>query len=302
MLEFVFLDPEKIIASDDFSYIEKFLRKTNRRNIGWHYFTDIAWMFSKFKDWPRKWKILDAGGGRGPIQFLLAELGFNVTNIDLIHDSLNYTYSSRYKMSIRTLNSFSETSYLNHLDQYRYISSLTSLIRNNFIFKGLKSKIFTYRHDEWRKKNNLYNDPIGTIEIVKGNLCNMPDIADETFDAIVSLSALEHIPYNHLVNAVQEIKRVLKPNSKWAVTTSGTDKDKTWFHTPSNGSCFSTTDLVSVFEANQSFNQNPEEILLKYRNCNYLQDNLAKFYFKNGNNGMPWGKWDPKYIPVGIYQ
>lgn len=28
--------------------------------------------------------------------------------------------------------------------------------------------------------------------------------------------------------------------------------------------------------------------------------NLAEFYCRSGDNGMPWGKWDPGYEPVGI--
>lgn len=38
----------------------------------------------------------------------------------------------------------------------------------------------------------------------------------------------------------------------------------------------------------------------KYRTASYLPDHLAGFYEKSGNNGMPWGKWDSRYVPVGI--
>ena len=27
---------------------------------------------------------------------------------------------------------------------------------------------------------------------------------------------------------------------------------------------------------------------------------LAAFYARSGDNGMPWGKWDPQYQPVGV--
>ena len=36
------------------------------------------------------------------------------------------------------------------------------------------------------------------------------------------------------------------------------------------------------------------------KNSNELQLRLSDFYYKSGDNGMPWGKWDPKYIPVGV--
>jgi len=34
--------------------------------------------------------------------------------------------------------------------------------------------------------------------------------------------------------------------------------------------------------------------------CQELRDHLAEFYFLSGDNGMPWGKWDPQYQPVGV--
>jgi hypothetical protein len=50
------------------------------------------------------------------------------------------------------------------------------------------------------------------------------------------------------------------------------------------------------------FTQNPEMILDRYRQCSYFKDNLSEFYKKSGNYGMPWGKWEPKYVPVGLSQ
>jgi ubiquinone/menaquinone biosynthesis C-methylase UbiE len=130
---------------------------------------------------------------------------------------------------------------------------------------------------------------------------NFNGFKTDSFDAIVSLSALEHIPLNQLNNALKEIKRVLKPNAKWAVTTSGTEKKATWFHEPSKGYCFSKTDIENMFNASNILNQVPEKILQKYKANKYLKENLAGFYFKSEDYGMPWGKWSPQYIPVGIY-
>jgi hypothetical protein len=38
----------------------------------------------------------------------------------------------------------------------------------------------------------------------------------------------------------------------------------------------------------------------KLRACTELRENLASFYFRSGENGMPWGKWDPQYQSVGV--
>jgi ubiquinone/menaquinone biosynthesis C-methylase UbiE len=82
----------------------------------------------------------------------------------------------------------------------------------------------------------------------------MPEVLDNTFDAVVSLSAMEHIPYESSQVALNEIKRVLKPFARWSVTTSGTEKAKTWFHEPSQGNCFSSTDLEKIFGAKPARN------------------------------------------------
>ena len=104
-----------------------------------------------------------------------------------------------------------------------------------------------------------------------------------------------------LDNALAEIKRIVKPDAYWAVTTSGTEKSSTWFHEPSQGYCFSSADFEGRFGAVPSDNQEDASVILqKYQDCSYLKENLANFYKKSGKYGMPWGIWEPKYIPVGL--
>ena len=88
-----------------------------------------------------------------------------------------------------------------------------------------------------------------------------------------------------------------------AITTSATEQETTWFHHPSKGNCFSEYDLETVFGAHPARSSLPaNEMIGKYRSCTYLKDNLAGFYRDSGENGMPWGKWDPVYFPVGLFQ
>ena len=74
MISYEFIDPEEQIASKDFLFIENFLKFTDRSQTGWHYFTDLYWLYSKIKNWPRSYKILDAGGAahlvQGPTDFV----------------------------------------------------------------------------------------------------------------------------------------------------------------------------------------------------------------------------------------
>lgn len=306
MLKYDFIDPERQIASEDFNLVESFLKTTSRDQIGWHYITDITWIYSRVKDWPKDLEILDAGGGGGPVQFLLAELGFHVTNIDLNLSEPGPTYRQRYKTTCRRLPSFVPTSYLKYISPSRPLSKtwlkrrLKKTYLYKLLFKALKAKQYIAAYEGWRERAGVSDTPLGTVQWVVGNLCHMPEIPADSFDVVVSLSALEHIPIGQLDLALLEIRRILKPEALWAVTTSGTERPRTWFHEPSHCYCFSEMDLRARFGSIPLRPQNPSEILEKYRKCSYLKENLASFYFKSVRSGMPWGKWDPKYIPVGL--
>ena len=304
MLSYEFIDPEEQISSKDFSFIESFLKMTTRTQIGWHYFTDLTWLYSRIQLWPRSYKILDAGGGCGPLQFLLAEMGFKITNIDMLLPEPSLINRRRYSTTLTQLSSFQPTNYQEHLFTFtppHLLDSIKNLVKGFTYVNNYNLKKYTSMHDFWRNKFGFGNVPIGKIKWIIGNLCNMPEIENDSFDAVVSLSALEHIPINQLGNALSEIGRVLKPEAKWAITTSGTERGNTWFHEPSKGYCFSVKYFKEKFNAKSFKKQNPKEIFQKYKENGYLKENIAQFYFKSGNNGMPWGKWAPQYIPVGIY-
>jgi ubiquinone/menaquinone biosynthesis C-methylase UbiE len=160
---------------------------------------------------------------------------------------------------------------------------------------------YTRRITRWRARA-LGRSPAkpGTITWKVGDLCRIPEIPDGYFDAVVSLSAIEHIPEAMLPVAWRELCRVVRPGGRWAITTSASGTDSSWFHEPSRGWCFSRRDLEQRFGAAFAGPLSAAEALHRYRESAYLRKNLAYFYRKSGNNGMPWGVWDPRYIPVGI--
>ncbi len=302
MLTYEFIDPEVQIASEDFKLVESFLKATGRSQIGWHYITDITWIYSKVKHWPKNLKILDAGGGGGPVQFLLAEMGFNVTNIDMVLPEPSGAYKHRYHTQLKTLPSYVSTPYKNLLasSSPSIKQPLKHWLKENPILKYILSQKYSLVHNQWKAAVGWSEQSLGQLDWYVGNLCYMPEIADASFDAVVSLSALEHIPLTDLDSALNEIRRVLKPDAKWAVTTSGTEKEFTWLHEPSQGHCFSILDLEKHFAATSAKYQVPDDILEKYRINDYLKEHIADFYKTSGKFGMPWGIWDPKYIPVGL--
>jgi SAM-dependent methyltransferase len=304
-LVYEYLDPERIIGSDDFRVVERFLRDTGRRQIGWHYIVDLTWIYARARQWPQGLRILDAGGGRGPAQFLLAEMGFDITNIDLVHSRPDYAHVKRYGLTRTALDSRVQTRYTGHIlsfGRYRqYLKQARRAVMESRVLRETTAASYAARHDTWRIGNGFDRGSVGRIKWLVGNLCKVPEVAPATFDAVVSLSSLEHVPLEVLPQALTEIQRIVRPGGYWAMTTSATDQVDTWYHEPSLGYCFSRVDLARIFGAGPADEISPSDVLGKYQSSDYLKSHLALHYRFSGKNGMPWGRWNPAYIPVGLH-
>lgn len=305
-MKYQYLEPEKILDGDDFDFILKFLQETGRGQVGWHYVVDLAWIYSHAKDWPSNYQVLDAGGGNGPTQFLLTEMGFNVTNIDLVIRMPKARIRNRYQMTYETVPSYQNTPYVEHLEsnylKLRLLKGLRKAVNEFVLYKYISTINYHRVHEKWRSGAGISHS-IGRLDWKRANLCNIPEVPSNSFDAVVSLSSLEHIPIQSLSHAWEEIIRMCKPESKVAITTSATEQDITWFHEPSKGYCFSASDIHSLFGALPNEGCPPgDRMIEKYWSCAYLKNNLADFYSKSTENGMPLGFWDPKYFPVGLFR
>lgn len=302
-LAYRFLDPEAVLAGESFDFVHAFLVRTGRMQIGWHYIVDLAWIHSIASHWPRGGRILDAGGGRGPAQFLLAEMGFHVVNIDLWHATPGAAAARRYSIRMNALANHADDPYVRHLERQGAIGQggLIRALKGSAAGRALRNARFRFRHENWRRTAGVPG-PVGSIELVQADLCAMPQVADCSFDGVVSLSALEHIPIERLPLALAEIERVLKPGAPAALTTSGSANGATWYHEPSQGECFSEQDIQRLFGAASRSGDSPAAMLQRYRDCAFLRGHLADFYRHSGDNGMPWGKWDPTYVPVALWR
>ena len=138
----------------------------------------------------------------------------------------------------------------------------------------------------------IYNQELGNLE----------DIQDDTIDVIVAVSSLEHNSPDDLRSVLYELMRILKPGCAMYATLGAT-KDSDWFHEPSKGWCYSVDTLRGIFSISPEVSSNFDKYDQLFRSLqenNELRDNLASFYYRSGDNGMPWGEWDPQYQPVGI--
>ncbi len=256
---------------------------------GWHYLLDLAWIVENLGPVSGK-RILDAGAGMGLAQWYLVERGAaEVISADRdSRSNLPLVMRSRYKVR--------------GLRPEDLAPALTVFKGNVARASGMGKLIYALRGLAGLLLVALPKRFAGLVKIYNQDLTQMPEIADNSLDAIVAVSALEHNTPEGMQMVVAELMRKLKPGGKLLATLcAGRDKD--WFHEASQGWCYTDSTLRRLFDLPKDTPSNydrHDELFKSLRNCAELRDKLAKMYYQSGDNGMPWGKWDPQYQPVAV--
>lgn len=282
--------------------------------LGWHYYLDFAWIIRQVKALPKGALLLDAGAGSGLLQFILAELGYNIISADFSDRGFSQKYIERYGDVLHYLNSQHRTfdnRYTRHLEA-TYGGNSSRLHRLLEFFKGLIkvdpiSLIEKNRFTPEREPSALLEGDAlrscGRIFMYKCDLKDMPLLPDGFVDGVVSVSALEHNDHADFEKCMDEILRVTKPSGRVFVTVSAS-LSADWFHEPSKGWCYREETLKRLFRLPEGVESNfsrKDELFSEFRKeGNELHKRLDSVYFESGDNGMPWGVWDPKYLPVGV--
>lgn len=290
------------------------------QGIGWHYLLDLAWMVRQTRGLARGSLVLDAGAGGGLSQFILSELGFNVISLDFT--ARDFSKKPRYGRVTHYLNDQGvafDNRYTRHLAATYGIGVKKGLAGLGRLVRALTGQALAgtpAQAAEIIGRERLRPGPGGTepmkgdpekacgrIFLYRADLKDMGLIADGSVDAVVSISALEHNDHDDLKRCVRELLRVTRPGGRLSVTVSASPAED-FFHEPSKGWCYGEASLKELFglapEAQSNFALK-ESIYAQLRlQGNELHKRLAPFYFKSGDNGMPWGKWDPRYMPVGV--
>ena len=278
-------NPERILSF-------KRLSQTLDIELGWHYLLDLSWAASNL-NLQKNSLVLDAGAGWGIMQWWISEQGVNVLSVDR-NDRRQYPLAFHENFPIY---GYRDTD----------IESLPDLRLRNFLP--------SYFPGKWRNyPNKLRNtlkllsvkrkklEGLGKIYIYNQNLTDLNDVKEGSVDEVVSISALEHNTPEALKASIKELMRVLKPGGR-LIATVAASKNQNWYHQPSQGWCYSEETLREIFDisctAESNFHQY-DQLMFEIKNSVELQENLASFYFSSGENGMPWGKWDPQYQPVGV--
>lgn len=256
--------------------------------FGWHYLLDLTWIISRLGPVEGK-QLIDAGAGTGMLQWYLAHEGAEVISVDrMSRAALSLNFRGRFRVQ-----GWREGDLLPaHRAALQNLGgkSLSHTIKSALVqAQGLLRLV-------------LASPKGGRVLIYNQDLGNLVDIRDETMDAVVAVSALEHNTPQGLSGVVRELMRVLKPGGVLLATLCAARDQDVW-HAPSSGWCYTDASLRQLFDLPADLPSNYhrfDELFASLRNCAELRDNLAGFYYQSGDNGMPWGKWDPQYQPVGV--
>lgn len=270
------------------------------KEIGWHYYIDLSWVINwlQRQDILPGATILDAGAGNGLLQYLLSFYGYNVVSVDFSPRTINLFAKLLFKFErIKTNKRFSN-SYISHLKD---VSSLKYKIKRLW-YLFIKGHINIFSFGNLVLKFHSSKIKPGKITIYQADMRDMKEIPSNSVDAIVSISAIEHMEIDSIKCAINEFIRILKNNKPMIITTSAS-KLGDWYHQPSEGWCFSYQTLSALFKLGDDYSSTFNEydnVFSEYKNNSFLKKKLASIYFVSDKNGMPNGIWNPQYVPVGI--
>ena len=267
----------------------KNLAQRLKLEFGWHYLLDISWILRQIDAIAGK-KIIDAGAGTGVIQWYLAEKGATVISVDR-ENRKNLPSRFRRRFTVEGLRSQDLSSEKGSAEMS------TKTLRTMAV-----DWVDQIRYSVGKSSRDQQPIEPGKVIIYNQDLTDLAEIRDDSVDNIVAVSSLEHNSPEGLQAVVAELMRVLSPGGT-LLATLGASRDDDWFHEPSQGWCYSEQTLRGIFQISSETPSNYSQYDLYFENLinnQELQDNLASFYFQSGDNGMPWGEWNPEYQPVGV--
>ncbi|MBN2044462.1 MAG: methyltransferase domain-containing protein [Anaerolineales bacterium] len=260
-----------------------------RVEFGWHYLLDLVWIIECL-DLESLANVLDAGAGRGVIQFFLASKGINVVSVDRVSRAYLPLHFRKYcqieGFTPEDLASPAKTLFRLAKREGNLDRKVREFVRDLVFFPAGKS----------------IAPGSGKVLIYQQDLKNLKKIEDNSMDAVVAVSALEHNLPEDLPQVVAELMRVLKPGGRLVATLS-TSGSQDQYHQPSSGWTYCEASLKAHFGLDADVISNYDQLPALFedlRHSTELKEGLAKFYFQRGEGGMPWGVWDPQYVPVGV--
>lgn len=276
--------------------------------LGWHYVLDLVWILSRLEIAVPA-RILDAGAGYGLLQFLLADRGFDVVSADVLARRTRADLERLYRFEHLGTGRGIDHGYLRH----HALAGGNALRRGVGALLDLRLRDLS-RHLAGRlrggKTGRGAENDRPRVVFYHCDLERMAALDDASVDAAVSVSALEHNEPAKAKAVAREVERVVRPGGQILHTVSavsdnvGSNQEESGgaFHPPSYSWLLDEAGLCEVYglEAPASNFDRREELRSALRDSRFLRRWLSLFYYESDRNGMPWGVWDPQYLPVGV--
>ena len=262
------IDDYKDLALEVMGYAQKF-----GKSLGWHYILDMVWVLKELA-LKKNSTVLAAGAGLGLLQFILADKGYQVVSVDV--------------------NQRKKPDFINNICHVEYMGTESDIPHLYWDRNERKKDDIVLKKEE-----NYSNLPM--IVFYHSNLDNMKMLEDNSIDAMVSISALEHNSPEKLKPILSELSRVLKSKGKMYLTISTALED--FFHEASYSWVLNEESIVNTYRLKDNYGSNfnrYDEIFSEICQSKRLQQWLASFYYHGDKNGMPYGKWEPAYQPLGV--
>jgi 2-polyprenyl-3-methyl-5-hydroxy-6-metoxy-1,4-benzoquinol methylase len=267
--------------------------------IGWHYILDITWILKNLKCQPGS-IIIDAGAGNGAAQFVLAARGYNIISVDYRQRFIPLTAALRFPISKAYQGKFTHT-YIDHLEK-RSSKNKWEVILKRIQRLRMQDLEILLLPILWIGRILLLIKT-GKIKYYQADMRQMKMVENDSVDAIISVSAIEHMKVEDIPAAISEFERVLKPDGRMIITTSAA-REKDWFHEITQGWSFSKKTLKDLFkfdnESTSDISSEYDQIMTEIKLSTELKHRADFLYKLTGYNSMPDGIWNPQYCPVGI--
>lgn len=301
------LDASLLIDKIKLKEISYWLKVMNRPN-GWHYDLDQIWILNELERsgvLPGS-TILDAGAGQGVMQYLLAARGYNVISLDFSPRTklgrslgifridgdgvakINYKHPFMESISYGGRSSKKNLERIRSLNVQKVFSLVQHLFRNAYSFLFYLSERHLRDHTDY-----------GLITYLRAPFHDIP-LAQDSMDAVISISAIEHADRNLFGENLKEMLRVNKPGAPLLLTTSVVQSGGDIYHDKTEGWCFSFETLKTIFPGSEMHFDSENcarsiiesEIFINRLDLYYFRDKYS-FCYKKRVRALP-------YLPVGV--
>ena len=278
--------------------------------LGWHYLLDIIWVLVNIREYrnsldkDEELTVLEVGAGHGLLQFILASSDYQVISVDIAQRDMPDNLKNLYQFNFMNDSKNLTNEYLKHHNMLpksfyqRVFLKLINLSPKSFVM-GISRRLGNNPRRLEQLSENTVKKPV--IKIYQADARDMSLLPDSQIDFGVSISALEHNDPKLANGIQQELLRVIKKGGQILHTISAT-RHGCGFHEPSHSFLLDEEGLAKTYllkEYKSNFSQwgDIEKFLAEPK---YLSRWLSSMYYNSGKNGMPWGVWDPGYLPVGV--